>query len=80
VVEEVVQYAGLRVDGHVYLCLHALKLIHLALDPSNPLHRMFCLAHPVTNIPLEGVLQVEELGRGGGSDSLAWPRGTVRIV
>jgi hypothetical protein len=74
------QHANLQVDGRVYICLHVLELIHPSLDPSDPLHRTFCLVHPVTDIPLEGVVLVGELGRGGGSDSMAWPRGTVRTV
>jgi hypothetical protein len=64
----------------MYLRLHALELIHPTLDPSNPLHSAFCLVHPVTDIPLEGVVPVGELGRGGCSGSVSWPRGTVRIV
>jgi hypothetical protein len=66
--------------GCMYLRLHVLELVHLVLDPSNPLHRTFCLVHPVTNIPLERVVRVGELGRGGGSGSVAWTWGTVRIV
>jgi hypothetical protein len=80
VVEEVVQHVGLRVDGCVYLHQHALKLINPALDLSDPLHRVFFLVHPVTDIPLKGVVPVGELGRGGGSSSVAWPKDTVRIV
>jgi hypothetical protein len=74
VVEEVVQHVGLRVNGRVYLCLHALELVHPTFDPSVPLHRAFCLVHQVTDIPLEGVVPVRELDRDGGSGSVAWPR------
>jgi putative transposon-encoded protein len=42
----------------MYLRLHVLKLVHPALDPSDPLHHVFCLVHPVTDIPLEGVVPV----------------------
>jgi hypothetical protein len=80
VVEEVVQHVILRVDGRVYLHQNTLELIHPTLNPSDPLYRVFCLVHPVTDIPLEGVVPVGELGRGRGSDSVAWPRGTVRTV
>jgi hypothetical protein len=64
----------------VYLHLHVLELIHLALDPPEPLHHTFYLVHSVMDIPLEGVVPVGELVRGGGSNSMAWPRATVRIV
>jgi hypothetical protein len=74
------QHTGLQVDGCVYLRLHVLKLNHPALDPSDPLHYAFYLVHPITDIPLKGVVLVGELGRGGGSCSMAWPRGTVRLV
>jgi hypothetical protein len=74
------QHANMLVNGRVYLCLHTLKLIHPALDRSDPLHRTFYLVHPLTDIPLEGVLPLRELGRGEGSGSMAWSRGTVRIV
>jgi hypothetical protein len=43
------QHAGLRVGGCVYLHLHALKLIHPALDLFNPHHIVFYLVHPVTD-------------------------------
>jgi hypothetical protein len=80
VVEEVVQHADVRFDGRVYLHLHTLELFHPTLDLFDPLHNAFCLAHPVTNISLEGVVPVGELGKGRGSNSVAWPRGTMRIV
>jgi hypothetical protein len=80
VVEDAVQHASLGVNGRVYLHLHMLELVHPALNPSNPLHRVFCLVHPITDIPLEGVVLVGELGKGRGFGSVAWPRGTVRIV
>jgi hypothetical protein len=57
-----------------------LELMHPALDPSDPLHHKFHWVHPVTDIPLEGVVPVEELSRGGGFGSVAWPRGTMGIV
>jgi hypothetical protein len=80
VVEEVVQHARLQVDGRMYLCLHSLKLIHHALDPSDSPHRVFCLVHPVTDVPLEGVVLVGKLNKGRGFSSLACLRGTLRIV
>jgi hypothetical protein len=52
-----------------------LELVHPTLDP---LHRTFYLVHLVTNIPLEGVVLVGELGRGGGFGSVACLRGIVR--
>jgi hypothetical protein len=64
----------------MYFRLHTLELIHLALDLFDPLNRVFRLVHLVTDMPLEGVGPLGELNRGGGSSSVAWPRGTVRIV
>jgi hypothetical protein len=64
----------------MYLRWHVVELVQAAPDPFDLLHHMFCLVHPITDIPLEGVVLVRELGRGGGSGSLDWPRCTVRIV
>jgi hypothetical protein len=56
----------------MYLRLQALELIHPALDLYDPLHHAFFLVHPVTNIPLDGIVPVGELGIGRGSDSVVW--------
>jgi hypothetical protein len=60
--------------------MHVLELIHHALNPFDPLHRAFCLAHHITDIPIVGVVPVGELDRGRGFSFVAWPRGIVRIV
>jgi hypothetical protein len=71
VTEEVIDHAGLRVDGSLHLCLHVCKVIHPSLESSDPFHRALSLVNPITDVPLQRSVPVRVPGRGGGSGSEA---------
>jgi hypothetical protein len=55
-------------------------VINLSLEPSDPFHRVFSLANPITDIPLQRSVPVRVPGRGGGSSLVARLGITVRVV
>jgi hypothetical protein len=55
-------------------------LLQCVLNPSDPLHRLFCPVSPITNIPLKEAIQVGVLCRGGGLSSVVELERTVRVV
>jgi hypothetical protein len=80
VMEEVMHHAGMWVDGDLHLHLHVCVVINLSLEPSDPFHRVFSLANPITDIPLQRSVPVRVPGRGGGSSLEARLGITVRMV
>jgi hypothetical protein len=56
------------------------KVIHLMLESTDPFHHTLSLVNPITDVPLQRSVPVRVPGRGGGSDSEARLRVTVRGV
>jgi hypothetical protein len=80
VTEEVIDHAGLRVDGSLHLRLHVCKVIHPSLESSDPFHRALSLVNPITDVPLQRSIPVRVPGRGRGSDSEARLGVTVKGI
>jgi hypothetical protein len=80
VTKEVMHHAGLRVDGSLHLHLHVCKVIHLLLEPSDPLHRALSLVNSITDVPHQRSIPVRVPGRGRGSHSETSLGVTVRGI
>jgi hypothetical protein len=64
----------------LHFCLHGCKVIHLSLESSDPLHCALSLVNPITDVLLQRSVPVRVPGRGGGSNSVARIKVTVRGV
>jgi hypothetical protein len=65
VTEEVMQHAGLSVDGGLHLHLHMCKVIHSSLESSDPFYHALSMVNPITDVSLQR--RVPGKGRGSGS-------------
>jgi hypothetical protein len=80
VAEEDVDNVGLWVNGGAQLRLNVRILLQRVLDPSDPLHRSLFLVCHITDIPLERVIPVGVVCRGGGPCFVTELGRTVRVV
>jgi hypothetical protein len=60
--------------------LHVCKVIYSSLDSSNPFYHVLSMINPITDVPLQRSIPVRVPGRGGGSESVARLRVTLRGV
>jgi hypothetical protein len=80
VAKDAVDGIGLGVDGGAQLHLNSHILLQRVLNTYDPLQCPLFLVSPITDIPLNGVIPVRVLCRGGGPYSTAESRRTMRVV